>query len=93
MDVIVKIKLICQQGKDAALKRGEMLRHNYSDLLSATYNPADFIAQSTNRTRTNMTLEYVIAGMYSLSSVEQFPIKDVIHASDSLYTDFIKCRK
>ncbi|XP_043469968.1 venom acid phosphatase Acph-1-like [Leptopilina heterotoma] len=81
------------QGKDAALKRGQMLRRNYTDLLSATYNPSDFVARSTNKTRTNLTLEYVIAGMYSLSSVEQFPIKNDIHPSDYLYTDYFKCEK
>ncbi|XP_043469967.1 venom acid phosphatase Acph-1-like [Leptopilina heterotoma] len=82
------------QGKDAALKRGQMLRRNYTDLLSATYNPSDFVARSTNKPRTNMTLEYVIAGMYSLSSVEQFPIKNDIHPSDNLYSAyFFKCEK
>ena len=53
-----------QVGKDQAYKLGCVLRDRYNDFLGAVYRPQDIHARSSDTSRTKMSLQLVLAGLY-----------------------------
>jgi len=73
-------------GKDRAYKLGLLLRNKYNSFLGDVYYPSNVYARSTWISRTKMTLQLVLAALYSPVNIQQWnsniswPI-DMIHSS------------
>lgn len=57
--------LIFQQGKLTEYRIGTMLKQRYHEFLGTIYYPRDIYAVSSDTDRTKMSLQLMLAGLYS----------------------------
>ncbi|XP_039289395.1 prostatic acid phosphatase [Nilaparvata lugens] len=57
-------KVLTSRGKSQMLKRGQALRERYGNFFNNTFRQQDFLIRTTNRSRTRMSLEILLSGMF-----------------------------
>lgn len=55
---------LTNKGRETVYENGKFFRKRYDEFLGKNYNPADIHAQSTGMTRTRMSLQLFMAGMF-----------------------------